>query len=62
MWVASDGNEIKEIFKRFEKIKLSDDANEILEIALLTNSIYPNKNISEEEFINYKIDFLIKKK
>jgi len=61
MWVASDGNEIKEIFKRFEKIKLSDDANEILEIALLTNSIYPNKNISEEEFINYKIDFLIKK-
>ncbi len=37
MWVASDGNEIKEIFKRFEKIKLSDDANEILEIALVTN-------------------------
>ena len=59
MWFNSDGNEIVSIFKRINKIKLSNDAKEILDIALLTNSYLPKKNISEDEFLNYKIDYLI---
>ena len=62
MWLASDGIEIKNIFKRIDKIKLSKDANQILEVALLTNSYFPNKNINESEFIDFKIKYLIKKK
>ena len=59
MWINSDGNEIESIFKRINKIKLSNDAKEILDIALLTNSYFPKKNISEDEFLNYKTDYLI---
>ena len=59
MWFNSDGNEILSIFKRINKIKLSNDAKEILDIALLTNSYLPKKNISEDEFLNYKTDYLI---
>ena len=59
MWFNSDGNEIISIFKRINKIKLSNDAKEILDIALLTNSYFPKKNISEDEFLNYKTDYLI---
>ena len=39
---------------RINKIKLSNDAKEILDIALLTNSYFPRKNITEKEFLNYK--------
>ena len=35
---------------------------EILEIVLLTNTYFPKINITEEEFINYKTNFLIKNK
>lgn len=59
MWFNSDGNEIVSIFKRINKIKLSNDAKEILDIALLTNSYFPKKNISEDKFLNYKTDYLI---
>ena len=59
MWFNSDGNEIVSIFERINKIKLSNDAKEILDIALLTNSYFPKKNISEDEFLNYKTDYLI---
>ena len=59
MWFNSDGNEIVSIFKRINKIKLSNDAKEILDIALLTNSYFPKKNINENEFLNYKTDYLI---
>ncbi len=59
MWFNSDGNEIASIFNRINKIKLSNDAKEILDIALLTNSYFPRKNIIEEEFLNYKTNYLI---
>ena len=59
MWINSDGNEIVSIFNRINKIKLSNDAKEILDIALLTNSYFPKKNISEDKFLNYKTDYLI---
>jgi len=59
MWFNSDGNEIVSIFNRINKIKLSNDAKEILDIVLLTNSYFPKKNISEDKFLNYKTDYLI---
>ena len=61
MWMQSDGNEIKKIIQKINSTNLSDEAQKILEIALLTNSEIPNKNISNEEFINFKINYLIKK-
>ena len=62
MWINSDGNEIKSIFSRINKINLSKDAKEILNITLLTNSYYPVNNISEENFISFKINYLIQNK
>ena len=61
MWMQSDGNEIKKIIQKINSTNLSDEAQKILEIALLTNSEIPKKNISNEEFINFKINYLIKK-
>ena len=62
MWINSDGADIIRIFKRINKMNLSNDSDKIIKIALLTNSYNPNKNISEDEFINFKIDYLIKNK
>ena len=62
MWVNSDGNEIKSIFNRINTINLSKDAKEILNITLLTNSYFPVNNISEENFISFKINYLIQNK
>ena len=45
MWSQTDGQDIIRIFKRLNKLKLSQDANEILKIALLTNSYIPKINI-----------------
>ena len=60
MWLNSDGKEINKILKRINKLKLSHDANEIINIALLTNSYLPKKNIPEDEFIDFKLEYLIK--
>ena len=61
MWSNSDGQKIKTILNKINKIKLSEDADDIYEIALLTNSYFPKKNIEHEEFLKFKIDYLIKK-
>ncbi len=60
MWKNSDGDQLKNIFLKLNRMNLSKDANEILEIALFTNSFYPKKNIREEEFLKFKSDWLIK--
>ena len=60
MWSNSNGNEIKLILNKLNKTNLSKDAKEILDIALLTNSYFPIYNITEEEFIKFKLNFLIK--
>ena len=60
MWSNSDGSQILKLFNRLKKIDLSDDASEILNILLLTNSYYPNNNISRENFIEIKSNWLIK--
>ena len=59
MWSKSDGEEIKEIIDKISKKKLSKDALDILEIALLTNSNTPTKNISDEDFYNFQKNFLL---
>ena len=60
MWLNSDGDQLKSIFKKLNKMKLSKDANEILNIVLLTNAQSPQKNIKEKEFLGFKSDWLIK--
>ena len=60
MWSNSDGDQLKNIFNKINKINLSKDASEIMEISLLTNAYYPNRNISEKEFLRFKSEWLIK--
>ena len=60
MWVNSDGQKLKNLFKSIEKINLSNDASEIMNISLLTNAHYPSQNITEQEFLKFKTNFLIK--
>ena len=60
MWLNSNGEQILNIFNKIKKIKLSNDAREILNISFLTNSYYPVQNITPEEFLNIKIEWLIK--
>ena len=60
MWSNSNGNEILNIFKRINKINLSKDAAEILDILLLTNAYQPEINISKKQFQKIKSDWLIK--
>ena len=60
MWSNSDGKEILNLLNDIQKIKLSNDAKEILNISLLTNSYFPQQNITNEEFFKLKSDWLIK--
>ena len=60
MWSNSDGQILKKLFKNIDNFDLSSDASEILNIALLTNTYYPNKNITEEEFLKFKSSWMIK--
>ena len=60
MWANSNGNQIIKIFKRINKMDLSKDASEILDILLLTNAHYPKINISKDQFIELKSSWLIK--
>ena len=60
MWSNSNGDQILNIFKRINKIDLSKDASEILDIVLLTNAHYPKINISKDQFLELKSSWLIK--
>ena len=60
MWINSDGDQLKNLFSKLKRLKLSDDASEIMKISLLTNSYSPRKNILEKEFLKFKSDWLIK--
>ena len=60
MWSNSNGDQILNIFKRINKIELSKDASEILNILLLTNAYYPEINISKDQFLEIKSNWLIK--
>ena len=60
MWSKSNGDQILNIFKRINKLNLSKDASEILDILLLTNAYYPETNISKDQFLELKSNWLIK--
>ena len=60
MWSNSDGDQLKRIFTKLNKINLSKDASEIMNIVLLTNAESPQKNITNEEFLKFKSDWLIR--
>jgi hypothetical protein len=60
MWEFSDGEKILKIIKKIQKLNLSEDAKEIYNYVILTNSFPPKKNFSEEQFLEIKIDWLIK--
>ena len=60
MWSNSNGEQILNLLNKIQAIKLSNDAKEILNISLLTNSYFPQQNISNEKFLELKLDWLIK--
>ena len=60
MWSTSDGEQLKKLFNKLNKMNLSNDAAEIMNISVLTNAYQPQKNISEKEFLKFKSDWLIK--
>jgi len=60
MWSNSNGDQILNIFNRINKMNLSKDASKILDILLLTNSHYPENNISKDQFLEIKSNWLIK--
>ena len=62
MWSNSNGEDIKYILGNLKSKKLSNFSEKILEIALLTNSYIPNTNILPNEFLDFKFNYLIKKK
>jgi len=62
MWSQSDGNEIKKILKRIDKLKLSKLSEDLLYQVLFTNAYPPKANLNSEEFLKIKINWLIKKK
>ena len=59
MWSYSDGNKVLDLYNKTKKIDLSEDSNEILKIALLTNSYFPSKNITSKEFLKLKQEWLL---
>ena len=59
MWSNTKAENLRSSLKRLNKIKLSKSSQEILEIVLLSFS-YPPQGMTEEEFVNLKIDWLIK--
>ena len=59
MWKNSDGNKILDLYRKIQKIDLSHDSKEILKISLLTNSYVPTKNISNDQFLKLKRDWLL---
>ena len=62
MWSKTDGEEIKKVLKRINKLKLSKPSEDLLFQILFTNAYPPLKNLSSEDFLKIKINWLIKKK
>ena len=62
MWLQTDGEDIKKVLKRIDKLKLSKLSEDLLFQVLFTNAYAPKKNLGSEEFLKLKIDWLINKK
>ena len=59
MWSSTKADDLRSSLKRLNKIELSKSSNDILEIILFSFS-YPPQGMTEKEFNNLKIDWLIK--
>ena len=62
MWARTDGEDIKKILNRINKLKLSKISEDLLFLVLFTNSYSPQKNLNSEEFLKIKINWLIERK
>ena len=62
MWSNSSGKDVRSILEKINSIELSNFSKKIMDIALLTNSYLPKNNISSEEFQNFTVEHLVKKK
>ena len=62
MWSNSSGKDVRSILEKINSIELSIFSKKIMDIALLTNSYLPKDNISSEEFQNFTVEHLVKKK
>ena len=62
LWSNSNGDQLKYLFSNLANLDLSEDALELMNIVLLTNSYYPEINITKDEFLKIKSDWLIKYK
>ena len=62
IWTESDGKVLLEQLKKIENINLSKDSEKLLIKILFTNAYLPIKNINSSDFLDYKIEWLIKKK
>ncbi len=60
MWANSDGDQLGNLLTKLNKMDLSNDAIEIINTSLLINAHSPKKNISDNEFLKLKSDWLIK--
>ena len=60
LWLNSNGDQLKYLFSNLNKIDLSKDASELMNIVLLINSYNPEINITEDEFLKIKSNWLIK--
>ena len=60
MWLDTDGSDIKSIFKRIDKLQLSEFSEDLLFKVLFTNAYPPKNNLTSAEFLKIKIDWLIK--
>ena len=61
MWTDTDGKEIKKVLNRINKLKLSRLSEDLLFQILFTNAYSPSANLSSEEFLKIKINWLIRK-
>ena len=61
MWSNTDGKNIQKTISRLNKLKLSETAENILLNTLFSYSYAP-ENLSEKDFLNIKINWLIKNK
>ena len=62
MWSDSDGEDIKNILKKINKLKLARLSEDLLFQVLFTNSYPPKTNLTSTGFIKIKIDWLIQKR
>jgi len=62
MWANTDGESIKNTFKRIDKIQLSKFSEDIFMNTIMTYSYAPKNKLSEDEFLKLKLNWLIKNK